>query len=497
MYISDDSRSISVMASILLNHGTILLHDDNDHITPVKSDLLVVGNEIAEIRPQINGFGKDTVILDCTGKVVSPGFIDTHHHVWQTQLKGRHANATLLDYMPRGNSTGALYNAEDVFWGELAGCLEAIDGGTTMLVDHAHITHGPLHAPNAISATVSSGIRSIYGYCDTPNVTSWNPLTFAAATPDYFDSQLADLAKQQPFGDGRVQLGLAFDSFFLPKEMVIERYKSARSLGIKLVTSHYARGPVVGQHSVVELLEAYGLLGPDILLSHASNATPNDAALLASANAHVSTTPETELQAALGFPVAFRDDLHGVASLGVDSHSNNSGDMLTQMRLALQAARGARNQSFVDAGKNPNFVKHTVEAAFNLGTIKGARAVGMEGQIGSIAVGKLADLVVFDGESPAMVCAAEHDPVAAIVMHASIRDIEAVIVDGKIRKSGGKLLAVQGPTGGNLEWKTVAQKLMESRTRIEAEYRKIDMKSATARIMEVFQMKPENFVDSL
>ncbi|KAF7294537.1 5-methylthioadenosine/S-adenosylhomocysteine deaminase n1 [Mycena indigotica] len=485
-----------VSNSILLKNGIILVHDENDHITPIKSDLLVVGNTIADIRPHIDASSLDTIILDCTRKLVSPGFIDTHHHVWQTQLKGRHANDTLLDYMPRGNSTGALYNADDVFWGELGGCLEAIDGGTTMLVDHAHITHGPLHAPNAISATVSSGIRSVYGYCDTPNVTSWDPLTFAPSTPDYFDSQLADLAKQQPFGDGRVQLGLAFDSFFLPKEMVIERFEKARSLGIKLITSHYVRGAVFGPHSLVELLEAYGLLGPDILLSHASNATTNDAVLLTSANAHVAATPNTELQMAHGFPVSFRDDLHAVASLGVDCQSTNPGDMLTQMRLALQVARGAYNQPFIDVGKNPNVVKHTVESVFNLGTIKGARAVGMASHIGSIAVGKLADLVIFDGESPAMVCAAEHDPVTAIVMHASVRDVETVIVDGKIRKSGGKLLAVQGLNGEKMEWNTVAEKLIESRVRIEAEYRKIDMKSATVRIMDIFQMRPENFVDS-
>ncbi|KAF7294535.1 5-methylthioadenosine/S-adenosylhomocysteine deaminase n1 [Mycena indigotica] len=488
---------MATSSSLLLKNGTLLMHKEDDHVEPIKADLLIIGNKITDIQPHLDAPGVDTVVLDCTGKLISPGFIDTHHHVWQTQLKGRHANDTLLDYIPKGNSTGALYNAEDVFWGELGGCLEAIDSGTTMLVDHAHITHGPSHVPKAISATVTSGIRSIFGYCDTSNVTSWSPLTFAPATPDYFDSQFADLANQQPFGDGRVQLGLAFDSFFLPKEIVIERYQRARSLGIKLVTSHYVRGAIIGQHSLVELLKSYGLLGPDILLSHASNATSEDAALLAKANAHVSATPDTELQMAHGFPVSFRDDLHALCSLGVDCHSNNSGDILTQMRLALQAARGSYNQSFVDAGKNPNFVKHTVEAAFNLGTIKGARAVGMEGQIGSIAVGKLADLVIIDGESPATICAAEHDPVAAIVMHASVRDIETVIVDGKIRKRGGKLLAVQGPAGENLQWKTVARKLMESRLRIEAEYRKIDMKSATTRIMEVFQMKSENFVDSL
>ncbi|KAJ7063746.1 hypothetical protein C8F01DRAFT_89178 [Mycena amicta] len=482
--------------SILLKNGTLLLHAKNDHVNPVKADLLVVGSKIAEIGPNIAA-PSHTVVIDCTGKVVSPGFVDTHHHVWQTQLKGRHANDTLLDYLPKGNLTASLYSPEDVFWGELGGCLEAVDGGTTMVVDHAHLSYSPLHVQNAISATVSSGIRSYFGYCDNPIVTSWDPLTFAPATADWFQPQLADLAKQQPFGDGRVQLASAFDSFYLPKEMVIEHYERARSLGIKLFTSHFVRGPVIGQQSVVDILNAYGLLSSDILLSHANNTTPSEAALLCRAKAHVSATPDTELQMAIGFPVSFRADLQPLASLGVDCHSNNSGDILTQMRLALQSARATYNQPFVDAGKAPRIVKHTVEEAFNLGTIQGARAVGMEAQIGSIEVGKLADLVVFDGESPAMICAAEHDPVAAIVLHASVRDIDIVIVDGKIRKRAGKLLPVEGLQGELLEWKYVAKKLLESRERIQEEYRKIDMKSATSRIMEMWQMKPDNFVDSL
>ena len=66
----------------------------------------------------------------------------------------------------------------------------------------------------------------------------------------------------------------------------------------------------------------------------------------------------------------------------------------------------------------------------------------MESELGSIAVGKLADLVIFDARSPSMICAAEQDAVAAIVMHASVRDIETVIVDGKVRKLGGKLVPV-------------------------------------------------------
>jgi imidazolonepropionase-like amidohydrolase len=79
----------------------------------------------------------------------------------------------------------------------------------------------------------------------------------------------------------------------------------------------------------------------------------------------------------------------------------------------------------------------SVQDVFQLGTIQGARAINQGTQLGSIEEGKLADLVIFDTSSPGMVCAAEQDPVAAIVLHSLIRDIETVIADGKIRRRGG------------------------------------------------------------
>lgn len=80
------------------------------------------------------------------GKIISPGFVDTHHHVWQTLLKGRHADQTLLQYLPAGNFTAALHSPQDVFWGQLAGCLEMINGGTTGVVDFAHINMSAEHS---------------------------------------------------------------------------------------------------------------------------------------------------------------------------------------------------------------------------------------------------------------------------------------------------------------------------------------------------------------
>lgn len=101
---------------------------------------------------------------------------------------------------------------------------------------------------NAISATVASGIRSIFCYAPTRRVKTWLPeLTFEdSLLPDWVMTQLDDLMKKAPFGDGRVQLGLAFDAVYLPKEIVVDLFERCRRGGVKVITSHYVRGAVFG-----------------------------------------------------------------------------------------------------------------------------------------------------------------------------------------------------------------------------------------------------------
>jgi cytosine/adenosine deaminase-related metal-dependent hydrolase len=135
--------------SILLRNATILVPGPvgGKPIVPLRShSLLIEGNKIARIATHIDAPSDNTQVVDCTGKIVSPGFIDTHHHVWQTLLKGRHADHTLLEYVPTGNMQSFNYTTEDIFWGELGGCLEALDAGTTTIVDHAHMNYSPAHS---------------------------------------------------------------------------------------------------------------------------------------------------------------------------------------------------------------------------------------------------------------------------------------------------------------------------------------------------------------
>jgi cytosine/adenosine deaminase-related metal-dependent hydrolase len=87
---------------LVLINGTYLIHDDQDHVRAQTGiSLLVDGDTVVALGADIQA-PADTPVIDCSGKIVCPGFIDTHHHVWQTQLKGRHSDDTLADYHPKG-----------------------------------------------------------------------------------------------------------------------------------------------------------------------------------------------------------------------------------------------------------------------------------------------------------------------------------------------------------------------------------------------------------
>ena len=212
----------------------------------------------------------------------------------------------------------------------------------------------------------------------------------------------------------------------------------------------------------------YGLMGPDILLSHCNGMTSEERSSVLSTGAHVSSTPTTELQMGLGEPVCFQNGIDQVSSLGVDCHSATSSSMVDQARLALQSTRGRHNQHSLDT-ESPILMKDKTRDAFNLITIKGARAAGLSNKIGSIAVGKNADLVFWDKNSPGMLAAAEHDPVAAIIHHSSLRDVRSVMIDGTFRKRDGKLLPVVLPGMQPMEWKEVAKEVLQSRKSLEAQ----------------------------
>jgi cytosine/adenosine deaminase-related metal-dependent hydrolase len=496
------------MTTKLLQGGTALIHDEDDHIQIVKADILIENDRISKISPNIST-PQGAEVIDCTDKIISPGFIDTHRHLWQTQLKGRHANETLTQYMYSGNWQSSNFSVADFFWGQLGGCLESLDAGTTTVVDHAHLTTSADAAKMAVSATASSGIRAVFCFTPITRLEGWNPVRMKKEFPlaPWVLETFEDLASKGPYGEGRVTIGLAFDLWFLPKDVIASLFKKSEDLGVKTTTHHYVRNAQGHPSSMLELTESYGLLDGRMIFSHASALDAKDAELLLKRKAFVSSTPSTEIQMAMGEPTCFREDMRdiqGRCSLGVDCHSNQAGSIVSEMRLALQNARGVTGQKFVDKGLAPVRLSRTVEEAFNLGTVNGARAVHMEKDIGSIAVGKKADLVIFGTLGPAMVCAAQQDPVAAIVLHSSPGDISDVLVDGIFRKREGRLVPVKIEEDAQgiakkpkWSWPDVAKELVMSRKEIQAKIDQLDFKDARAKLIELHHTDESKLVEKL
>ncbi|KAF4992233.1 hypothetical protein FDECE_13785 [Fusarium decemcellulare] len=306
---------------ILLKNGTVLQHQKDDRVVPLKNtDVLIEGNRISAIGQDLAP-PEDAETIDCTNKIISPGMIDTHNHIWMTQLKARHAEHTLLEYVYSGGLQSFNFEPRDIYWGQLGGCLESIDAGTTMVVDHAHMTNSPEHVDEAIAATAHSGLRSVYCYVPTVRYKSWNPLIpYPDIIPTWFSEQMENLAKSQPFGNGRVSLGFGFDLWFLPKDKVIKIWEQVRNLGVKLLTTHYCKNRIFGLQSIPELLKDYGLLQPDVIIGHGTQASASDAKILSDHGVYVAAAPEVEGQFSLGQPLAFRDDV--LVSLGADGKLN-------------------------------------------------------------------------------------------------------------------------------------------------------------------------------
>lgn len=210
---------------------------------------------------------------------------------------------------------------------------------------------------------------------------------------------------------------------------------------MSVITTHSLQGPW-GFNNSPEDIHALNYLNISIpiVFSHASFLTPTGAELLRSTNQYISITPESEMHYGQTHPVS--SSIQDQASLGIDTHMTFSTDILTQARIWLQQARYERYLAVLKDNNLPRSNPMSAEQAFLLATRHGGLALRRD-DLGIIAQGAKADLVVWDSTSPAML--GWVDPVAAVILHASVGDIEAVVVDGKWVKRGGKLVAKGWP----------------------------------------------------
>ncbi|KIV85869.1 hypothetical protein PV11_01522 [Exophiala sideris] len=522
---------------ILLRGGTVLTHSTDENVIPLyDTDVLVHDDTIVKIGKAIDPPSDAyTEVIECHGKIVSPGFVDTHHHVWQTQLKGRHADQGLVAYMVSGNIMSYAYKAEDAYWGQLSGCLEAINAGTTLVLDHAHIAYTPEHATAALSATVGSGIRSILAYTNPLRMSQWDQSSCIPdqdLLPKWAVSQLSEWLEKYNHNErgnavaATVEVGMGFDLWFLPKDVVLPMLTELGEKGLRVLTTHVGCNAFQGQQSPVPMFSSYDLLQhpyppsdktsalPFLLLSHCGGIPKSDLSLLASTGTPISSTPDTESHMGMGFPVSLHSSLRNSktanVSIGVDLHTFGPASIPLQARALLQLTRLERNSHLLAKDTFPAWdVRSSSEEAFNLATIRGARCLGLESQVGSIAEGKKADLVVFDAKgSVGMLAAAEHDPVTAIIRFSESADIETVIINGTVRKRNGKLVDVAvsrdgvagkgvGGDADVMQWSDVAEEVRRSQKDIQARIERLSIDQGRKTLLGMFHVDQEKLVDAL
>ncbi len=400
------------------------------------ADVLVDGSTIVAVAPDLRV--DDAELIDASGMIVMPGFVDTHRHLWQGAMRGVTADWSLLNYLGGIRmSAAACYEPEDMYAAQYQGALEAINAGVTTVADYCHNLMTPDHAHEAIRGLREAAIRCVWSY-------GFNCPPLASALS--LDERIhlgRELAKRH-FASGHALVTLAAAPEEAPLWRTVEdgvrQFRFAREHDVRAYWHCNCANQAGRRPREVLQLHQLGLLGPDVVLVHMNYTLEEEWQLVAASGASIACTPDTEMQMGMGRPVTVPARVHGLLpTFGTDIVSNNSADMFTALRFALQIAREQLNSD--RDGEFYDGVPIRCEEALLWGTVGGARALGLDARTGSLTPGKQADLVLLDGETISMVGWDRRNPAASIIQQASTRDVDTVMIGGRVLKRHGRLVA--------------------------------------------------------
>ena len=421
--------------SLLLADGYVVTMDDEG----TEHDggwILVADGHIEAVGAAEPPAADETVSLG--GAVVTPGLVNTHHHLYQTLTRARAQESGLFDWLRALYPIWAGIDAEAEYAAARTGLAELALSGCTTVFDHHYVfppgRSGLLEAE--VLAAQELGVRLVAsrGSMDLGESDGGLP---PDSLVEQLDDVLADterVAGQVQDGDGRVQIAVAPCSpFSVTGRLMEESAELARRLGLVLHT-HLAETVEEEAYcrelygcTPVEYLERVGWLAEDVWCAHCVHFSAADVRSFARAKVGVAHCPTSNLR--LGAGVAPTRDLldAGVrVGLGVDgSASNERGDLLLEVKQALLVARGRGGPTAL-----------TVRDALRLGTRGGATVLGRD-DLGSIEPGKRADLAIWriDG----LELGGAHDRVAGLVLSAPHR-VDTLLVGGEEVVRGGELV---------------------------------------------------------
>ncbi|MBV8912644.1 MAG: amidohydrolase family protein [Acetobacteraceae bacterium] len=391
-------------------------------------DIVIDGGKIVALGKGVADWA--VIALDGRGTIAIPGFVNAHLHLWQPALRGIAADWTLDQYF--GRLIGEIvrfYEPRDAFIGNLCGALDQLDAGVTTLFDWCHIVNSPEHADAALDGLRETGSRAVFGY-GTP--------MWLFGTKEPHPPEAAEMRRRRLADDAAlVTMALAIRGTDFAPGTAETDIRQARDLGL-VASFHVACAKHGPRPQLLTELAARGLLGPDVNLVHANFLEPDEWRAVADAGSTVAITPEVEMQMGLGLPPTGSARACRVRiGLGTDVVTGVGSDMFTQMRFLLQTQRALANKAAHDRERMPERLEMTAHDVLRIATLGGAECYGLAGRTGSLRVGKAADLVLIRRTD--LNLAAIRDPVAAVVLHAGVANVDTVIVGGVVQKRGGRL----------------------------------------------------------
>lgn len=370
-----------------------LVIDTDPVVAKPRTDVLVHNGRIAAVGEELEA----ETVIDCTDRIVLPGFVDTHRHLWQVLMRSFCADMSLGEYLDKMlRPVQAVLTPEQLATGTRAGALECLASGVTTVQDFSFAPTFA-HAEAAVHALRESGVRAMFGY--------GQPVFGPACAP-------GDVERGAELGGGLVDIALApLGPSFSDVKAVEHDWRLARELGLRVVTH------VAGHEKPISLLRDRGLLHENTTFVHGNELPDDELKLIAEAGASVSIAPAVEAGMGHGTPMVRRTRAFGVPTgLGVDSVTGVAGDMFSLMRATLLSAHLSEG------------VHVTPADVLRMATVEGAAALGMAGRVGSLTPGKHADLVVLKATDINLLGA--RDPIAAVVTAAHPGNIERVFVGG-------------------------------------------------------------------
>jgi len=439
----------------------------------VTADVLIEGKKIKEIGPNLHAGGAGEI--DARGKIVMPGFIDTHHHQAWTAIRSSIPDSILIDDgtgTPSAqqnyffNVLGALqptlpgfanhFRPQDVYISELFGGLSQLDAGVTTVLDISQIHHSRQHSDAAVKALKDTGRRAMLGFFESAGNIPGN--LYPTDAPRIAGNLAGDDLVGFVMG-GEVYLGNATTR---------QSWTIGRQLGV-LVAAHilspFGIRPILDQLTGVSppVVDFSGAdlsgihVGPDNLFIHMTGMSDPAWQEVKNVGARVSIAFPIEMNMRHGQPPILKMQSFSSAafepSLSTDVETNMTADFFTQMRSAMTMQRMLVNQAVLDSGPIPvnpwppgpglgNNLPPllNVRDVLRYATINGAKHLRLDHKTGSLTPGKEADIIILDG-THINVFPVNHVP-GAVVQMMERSNVETVIVAGKVCKWKGKLLDV-------------------------------------------------------